>query len=42
MKNKVIDWLTLSGFDLVSDDSSQRKIFVFDNILVSVEEKEKK
>ena len=39
MKNKIIDFLKSSGFTMVSDVSASRKIFVYDNILVCVEEK---
>jgi hypothetical protein len=39
MKNRIIDCLKTMGFTLVSDDTATRKIFVHDNVLVSVEEK---
>ncbi len=39
MKRKVIDCLCSLGFTSVSDDTSSRKIFVYDNLLVSVEER---
>ena len=39
MKNKIIDCLNTMGFTSVSDDTATRKIFVYDNVLVSVEEK---
>jgi len=38
MKNKVMDCLNSLGFTLVSDETATRKIFVYDNVLVSVEE----
>lgn len=33
-----MDCLKSLGFTLVSDDTAARKIFVYDNVLVSVEE----
>jgi hypothetical protein len=38
MKNKIMDCLNSLGFTLVSDETATRKIFVYDNVLVSVEE----
>jgi len=38
MKNKVMNCLNSLGFTLVSDETATRKIFVYDNVLVSVEE----
>jgi hypothetical protein len=38
MKNKIMDCLKSLGLTLVSDDTAARKIFVYDNVLVSVEE----
>ncbi|MFO8077698.1 MAG: hypothetical protein R6U21_03545 [Thermoplasmatota archaeon] len=37
MKNKIINCLNSLGFTLASDKTADRKIFVYDNILVSVE-----
>jgi hypothetical protein len=37
MKKKVIKCLESLGFTSLSDDSSVRKIFVYENVLVSVE-----
>lgn len=34
-----MDCLDSLGFTLVSDDTASRKIFVYENVLVSVEEK---
>lgn len=38
MKNKVINCLESLGFTLISNDKSSRKIFVYGNVLVSVED----
>lgn len=42
MKNKIIECLNSLGFTLLSDDTAARKIFVYDNVLVSVEERKSK
>lgn len=42
MKNKIIECLNSLGFTSLSDDTAARKIFVYDNVLVSVEERKSK
>lgn len=39
MKDKVIDFLTSQGFEIVSHETSSRIIFFKDNVTVTVEKR---